>query len=215
VGLRLGDLEEGDDNDRDEVEKAGNWCVRWERQFFGGHAGKRGWTVENGSWFVRWESWFLGEHAGTRWTVKNGSWFVRWESWFLGELAGGVGSSDWDFPLHPLFWCRRWDNWRWVWCGRSCDNRHPQFWCRGQWLGWRWGGCCSFEDQGDLDVSVGDGGAVCERWDRMSGSALDKSQHVGCGLAKVFISGDLWERDFVREPIDSERITNTAGAGDM
>jgi hypothetical protein len=66
-----------------------------------------------------------------------------------------------------------------------------------------------------LNVSVGDGGAVCERWDRMSGSALDKSQHVGCGLAKVFIGGDLWERDFVREPIDSERVANTAGAGDV
>jgi hypothetical protein len=35
---------------------------------------------------------------------------------------------------------------------------------------------------------------------------VDKSQHVGCGLAKVLVSGDLWERDFEREPIDSERI---------
>jgi hypothetical protein len=74
-----------------------------------------------------------------------------------------------------------------------------------------------FENLSNLDVGIGDGGAVCERWDRMSGSALDKSQHVGCGLAKVLVSdGDLWERDFVREPIDSEHITDTiTGAGDM
>jgi hypothetical protein len=81
VGLRHGDLEEGDDDDWDDVwtvEKAGNWFVRWERRFF-------------------------GEHAGMSWTMKNGSWFVRRESWFLGERAGSVGSSsDCNFPLHPL-----------------------------------------------------------------------------------------------------------------
>jgi hypothetical protein len=86
------------------------------------------------------------------------------------------------------------------WC-RWCDDRHPRFWRRGEreWLG----ACgCSFEDLGDLDVCVGDVGAISQGRDGVGRFALDEGEYVGSGLAPVFIGGDLGKRNVVGKPVD-------------
>lgn len=44
---------------------------------------------------------------------------------------------------------------------------------------------------------------------------LDDGEQIGCGLAQAFIGSHFWERHGVREPINSESVSNTKRAGDV
>ena len=80
-------------------------------------------------------------------------------------------------------------------------------------MGWRRGG--SFQDLGDLDVRIGHGRAVCQRWDGVVCLVLEECEHVGCGLAQVVVSRDFGKGDGVRKPIDGEGVSDAMGAGDV
>ena len=55
----------------------------------------------------------------------------------------------------------------------------------------------SFQDLGDLDVRIGDVGAVSQGRDGVGRLVLDEGEHVGSCLAQVFIGGDFGERNIV------------------
>ena len=56
---------------------------------------------------------------------------------------------------------------------------------------------------GDLDVCVGDVGAVGQGRDGVGRFVLDEGEHVGCGLAQVFVGGDFGKRNLIMgEPVE-------------
>lgn len=89
--------------------------------------------------------------------------------------------------------------------------------CKGRWQreGWCRGGYGALENLGDLDVGIGEVGAVGERRDGLVGFFLEEGKHVGCGLSEVLIGADLGEGDGVREPINGERVADAEGAGNV
>jgi hypothetical protein len=44
---------------------------------------------------------------------------------------------------------------------------------------------------------------------------LYECEHVGGGLAEVFVGGNVWKRNVVWEPVDGQCIADAEGAGDV
>ena len=55
---------------------------------------------------------------------------------------------------------------------------------------------------GDLDVCVGDVGAVDQGRDGVDRFILDEGEHVGSGLVQVFVGGDFGKRNIVGKSVD-------------
>ena len=65
-----------------------------------------------------------------------------------------------------------------------------------------WGRGRSFEDLGDLDVCIGDVGAVGQGRDGVGRFVPDECEHVGGGLVQVFVGGDFGKRNIVGKSVD-------------
>ena len=132
----------------------------------------------------RWGCGGLDGVLESRLVIRSSVGASSWLS-FAGAGAAGAGAST-----LCCFWCR------------CCDDRHPRFWRRGE-RGWL-GACgCLFQDLGDLDVRVGDVGAISQGRDEVGRFVLDEGeQHVSSGLAQVFFGGDFGKRNVVGKPVD-------------
>jgi hypothetical protein len=114
---------------------------------------------------------------------------------------------------HPLWRCRGCQE---VLFGdrRCCGSKHPLFWDRGHNGGY-WDGGGAFEDLRNLDVGVGECGAVGEGRDGLGGGSLEEREHVSGCLSEVFVVCDLGEWNGVWEPVNSESVADAKCAGDI